>query len=115
MVPVHHSIGLCMCWHVCLGCYCISVPAGLRERFLCVNGQCVCEESLIDVVYLCKKKKKILPSPAVFDWRLMGTCFPYSFIKLGMIQSRLCSQVGCLSCIEINTKLSMKPLSEFIL
>lgn len=69
----------------------------MRECFGCVF------EPLIDVMYLCVTN--VLPAPAVFELGLMGTCLPYSLIKLGIIQSRLWCRVRSQPCYcDMNSK-----------
>lgn len=58
----------------------------MRECFVCDF------EPQIDVMY--PGVTNVFPAPAVFYLGLMGTCLPYSLIKLGIIQRRLWSPSG---------------------
>lgn len=85
---------------------------------LCVTGLCMRAGALIDVMYLCVTS--VLPSPAVFDVEMTGTCLPYSFITLGMVQGRLWLWVGSQSCFchmyqsEVFDKIIKAILSEIL-
>lgn len=69
----------------------------------------------IDAMYL--SITNVLPAPAVFYLRLMGTCLPYSLIKLGIIQRTLWSWgVGSQSShLDINSKYLTNLLQAFSL